>query len=149
MSKGVKVIDRGLKRIIGTVNALKKAPVAAVGIIENKTDRSGDELTNAQIGTFHEFGTGNMPERSFLRSTIVENQSKINEMLRKADQQMIEGKLSPEIAVGRVGATVATWVKKKILSNIPPRTKPEGGIMLVDTGQLVGSISWDLRKDKK
>lgn len=133
------------------ISDLKNQPVAAVGIIEAKTERK-DELTNAEVGRIHEFGApaANIPERSFLRSTVMEKQGEINSMLAKAEDQIVMKGMNPKTAIGRVAATAATWVKQKILSNIPPHTKPAGGKMLVDTGQLVNSVSWELRgKDGK
>jgi hypothetical protein len=58
----------GLEKIIA---ALGKSPMARVGIL-GSSPRSDSDLTNAQVGACHEFGTSKLPERSFLRIPIQE-----------------------------------------------------------------------------
>ncbi len=64
---------RGLDKL---VKALKKeAPKGRVGILGDsavrQTVNGQPALTNAQIGSFHEFGTGTAPRRSFLREPMI------------------------------------------------------------------------------
>lgn len=60
----------GLDNII---KSLKNDYVLRVGILgsnaKNKHDKDSG-LTNAEIGTFHEFGTSKMPRRSFLEDSL-------------------------------------------------------------------------------
>lgn len=63
------------KKIDDLVRSLKKDYVLKVGIIGSKAKTSHDKdsgLTNAEVGSFHEFGLGNMPKRSFLEMPVRE-----------------------------------------------------------------------------
>lgn len=73
----------GLDKIMKALGG--KAPRARVGILGDKVTRGANEegsekskagATNAEIGAAHEFGTSNLPQRSFLRIPISENLAK-------------------------------------------------------------------------
>lgn len=64
----------GLEKIL---KALKgKPPIARVGILGKSAAREGGGINNATIGAAHEFGTSNLPIRSFLRVPIADNLQK-------------------------------------------------------------------------
>lgn len=65
----------GLEKLL---KALKnsKPPKVKIGILGAKANRSGSELTNADIGAMHEFGTTSLPQRSFLRVPLADNLKK-------------------------------------------------------------------------
>ena len=57
------------------IKSLKDNYTLRVGIIGSKAKASHDKnsknsLTNAELGTFHEFGTSKMPRRSFLEDSL-------------------------------------------------------------------------------
>lgn len=71
----VKASLDGLNKIL---KGLKTDKVLRVGIIgaKAKAQHDGESgLTNAEIGTFHEFGTSKMPQRSFLEKPLKEHLS--------------------------------------------------------------------------
>lgn len=59
----------GLAELAKILETSKKT--IKVGIIGDKTSRD-DKLTNAEIGLYHEYGTENLPMRSFLRLPLAE-----------------------------------------------------------------------------
>jgi hypothetical protein len=65
----IELKDKGLKQLM---RAFKEhMPTARVGILGSKDHRSqGDANSNATIGAAHEYGTEELPERSFLRMPI-------------------------------------------------------------------------------
>lgn len=104
-----------------------------------------------ELAAVHEFGSrdGRIPERSFLRSTFRDRKEDLTKFLTKIAKQIIADKLSPEDALGQLGLWGAAQVKNQITKqDIPPplsaRTIQRKGSTkpLVDTGQLVNSISW-------
>jgi hypothetical protein len=61
----------GLDKLIKALGAT--LPVVKVGILGDKNVRNGKNPSNATVGAFHEFGTENLPIRSFLRVPIGEH----------------------------------------------------------------------------
>lgn len=102
--------NKGLKAIIDTLN--EKMPKAKVGIIGAKNGRvpsekrvsktkvnlpmgnssvgSNDTVTNSIIGAKHEFGDHTVPQRSFLRTPIIENFQKYLEKAGAFNQKSFE-----------------------------------------------------------
>ena len=70
MDKSIKADLSGVDKLI---RSLKGEYVLRVGLIGSKGTGQHDGesgKTNAEIGTFHEFGTGKMPRRSFLEDSL-------------------------------------------------------------------------------
>lgn len=67
---------------------LKEPYKVRIGIIGSKAEAAHDSksgLTNVEIGTFHEFGTKKMPQRSFLMMPL---QEKLSEEIPKVKKQI-------------------------------------------------------------
>lgn len=66
----------GLKAVLKAIKG--KPPIARVGILGNNAARSDGKggPNNATIGSWHEFGTSQLPVRSFLRVPISEKLGK-------------------------------------------------------------------------
>lgn len=127
---------------------LKRGPFVKVGFPAESSetgdlhtgDLGGGKATVVEIAIFHEFGTVNMPERSFIRSSFDERKRE-NESLTRRLAFRIYGGMSVEKALDILGIKIINDQKRKIQSNIPPITK-EGGTMLIDTGQMINSITF-------
>lgn len=80
---GIKANLDGLNKLVKT---LKEDYFVRVGIIgtEAKTQHEGSSLTNAEIGTFHEFGSDKLSQRSFLEKPLREKLNFKNSAFRKA-----------------------------------------------------------------
>jgi hypothetical protein len=129
----------------------KQVPIATPG--------GKEALDNVTLAVIHEFGTKGVPERSFIRSAFDKNRPRYEEMSRRLVTAMYEGKVDEKSALGILGLSVATDIKLGITtgSGIAPADAPRtiarkaakgsstsglGPRTLVDTGQLVGAVSW-------
>lgn len=154
------VIDKGYKDIKKEIIALSKEPKVAVGIVESKTERESREAgntssipTNAQIGSWHEFGRGHNHERSFMRAGLADNQQELNSFIDKITHQIMTLKISSKKALGLLGQLATTFIKKKITSGLKPDLDPnyakrkgkKKNKPLIDTGQLLNSITYEVR----
>lgn len=137
------VIDRdhGWARATRRLVSLEDADVT-VGV---HADAGADLATIAAV---HEFGSadGDIPERSFLRSTADERRRRYAEQLAQAAGRMVDGQ--PQgTAIRAVGEAMAEDVRRKIASGIDPANDPETaerkghGRTLIETGELLRSIT--------
>lgn len=126
----------------------------AVGIHEDAgKHKKSDGYTVAQIGAINEYGSDGerIPERSFIRSTLGENQKTYKKHLIKALRRIMSGATGRQF-MGRLGQLVQNDIQNKIVSlRTPPNAestiaKKKTTNPLVDTGQLVNSIKWKYLK---
>lgn len=101
----VSLNDKVLKEFIEAYSG--KIPVARVGILgasvrSPSSDKEEKEPpTNAEIGSYHEFGTSKMPRRSFLKEPIMNH---FEEYLVKASRDFkISSNLDPERFMRKIG----------------------------------------------
>jgi hypothetical protein len=141
----------------------------------------GSDLSVAEIAAVNEFGTedGHIPERSFLRSTFDEEREGLADLGRELFAKILFDGMKAETALGQMGTRLASAVRDKIRSNIPPLNAPSTALRkamkgrtkrlfskapktlgqglaqvgavavvktLIDTGRLLGSITWALVK---
>lgn len=78
----------------------------------------------AEVALWNEFGTRFIPERSFIRSAIDENQGLINAWREEAISKIIAGKWTVEKALDALGFRIQVLVQNKIRSNVPPPNAP-------------------------
>jgi hypothetical protein len=105
--------------------------------------------TNAEIGSIHEFGGENMPERSFLRVTLDKNGAEYAAMARKLSKLVIDGRIDSQRALGLLGEkikadVVAMFNANAIRPDISEATKKAKGstTVLIDTGSLKQAIDY-------
>lgn len=123
-----KIVDRdlGWKELLQRTREVKNSYVE-VGIFDSgkgAEDRGGG-LTNAELGTIHEFGTddGRIPSRSFARSTFDEKRQELINLGQKLIGAVVGGAMETKSALDILGATLATEMKKKITTG-PPLPPP-------------------------
>ena len=130
---------------------LKTKSFIKVGIIGDRSGRQS-RLTNAQVGMFHEFGTTNIPKRSFLYEPITENLDKelakqniLNkETLSKTVKTGSKTEVLKKIAIvaeSIVAQAFATGGYGKWTPWKNPHYQNNTGMLLVDSQQLRNSIS--------
>ena len=139
----VTVKDRGLKDVVARIKAAKDIRVT-VGV-------HGDgEL--ATYAAANEFGTEDIPERSFLRRTVDTRRADIATVIEKSFEQVVAGRLTPEAAGARLGAWVQAAVRKTIQSHVPPPNAPAtiakkgSSATLIDEGRLRQGITFNVEK---
>ncbi len=172
MAKRTGVIDRdlGMKAIVKELGKLSKKPYVAIGVqgtsalAAKKGSGGPTRATVVDVATFHEFGVPadspdkTIPERSFIRSTRDENDSKYQAQLEVFGKELTDprSQMTVEKALTTLGMEVQKDVQNKFNDNDWPELKdptrggknPEGGAKpLIDTGQLRQSIRYQVVKD--
>lgn len=147
--------DLGLNRIIRTLNKDLDGVVVKVGVqAKDKAVRrgKGGSIRNtdqplAVIAAIHEFGLGDMPQRSFLRSAYDENLPMIDKMIQRVANGAVFG-LGTNAALNQLGNVVQGMVQRKIVDgpfvpNSPATIKrKKSSKPLIDTGHLRQSIRY-------
>lgn len=151
--------DLGLNRIIRTLNKNLDGVVVKVGVqAKDKAVRrgKGGSIRNtdqplAVIAAIHEFGLGDMPQRSFLRSAYDENLPMIDKMIQRVANGAVFG-LGTNAALNRLGNVVQGMVQRKIVDgpfvpNSPATIKrKKSSKPLIDTGHLRQSIRYVIER---
>lgn len=123
---------------------------AKVGVIGQTAAADHGGLTNAELAAVHEFGTrdGRIPERSFIRGAFRDRREKLEAMLRRQVKGILSLQLTADQALGQLALFGAGAIKTYIthegtFAALAPSTIEAKGSSkpLVDTGQLVGSIT--------
>ena len=114
-----------------------------VGLPQGSNDYP-DGTSVIMVGAVHEFGSSRVPERSFLRSTVIEKKRDYKALFRKLTFKIIKGDIDARTALGLIGLAVQTDVQDKITDiDSPPLVYREGN-PLVDTGHLRQSITFEV-----
>lgn len=151
--------DLGLNRIIRTLNKDLDGVVVKVGVqAKDKAVRrgKGGSICNtdqplAVIAAIHEFGLGDMPQRSFLRSAYDENLPMIDKMIQRVANGAVFG-LGTNAALNQLGNVVQGMVQRKIVDgpfvpNSPATIKrKKSSRPLIDTGHLRQSIRYVIER---
>jgi phage gpG-like protein len=146
-----------LKSFTANINEMQKM-IARVGIIDDaKNNRDDDELTNAEIGAKHEFGSivERIPRRSFLKDPFSIKQDETFAKIKNVVTNDIQSKKTAHeiyTNIGLVGESLVveafategfgTW---KPLSQTTIQKKKSDKI-LFDTGQLSRAITSDVQE---
>lgn len=154
----VRVQDKGLDEL--TKRLTKLPPAVTVGVHAAQGDKvrqDSSDITVAEVAAIHEFGLGDVPERSWLRAFVDENEERLRKMLSASMKQVAQGKLTDVQAMERFGLAVVGMIKKRIVAGIDPELKPKtkkrkeqltGGpkeTPLILYSQFISSILHELR----
>lgn len=130
-----------------------KEAFVSIGVHEG-AGQYPDGTSVVEVALWNEFGTRSIPERSFIRSTIDENEGLINSWREEMLKKLIDDDWTVEKALEAIGFRIQTLIQNKIKSNVPPPNAPstlkhkqrEGtsGGTLIDTGLLLRSISYQV-----
>lgn len=94
---------KGLDQLLKALKA--PPPNSRIGVLGGNNARQKDKAaTNATIGAAHEFGTENMPQRSFLRVPLTDNLNK-----RIESSGLLDADVMKEVI--KVGSVIP-WLKK-------------------------------------
>lgn len=120
--------------------------VAKVGVFSG-VEADGTSL--ADVLAFQEFGTETVPERRPIRTTFETKRAELARICEAAAKRVVLHGMPVAKAVGLIGAWGASAVKATITeSDLPPPLAPAtveakgSSKPLVDTGRLVGAITW-------
>lgn len=148
----VQDIDHGWKELEQRLNALSSTAHVLVGVqgASGDAQHRDSEMTVAELASIHEFGLG-VPERSFLRSTMDENEGQLLRLASQLGQGVIDGKFSQQQALGLLGTKAQGLVVEKIREHIDPPNAPStvkqkgSSTPLIDSAQLVQAITYEVR----
>jgi len=137
--------DEAIKRLEEIAKSLKTPGSVLVGLPKGSNDYP-DGTSVIMVGVVHEFGSPSrgIPQRSFLRSTIVEQRSKYKSLMKKLTRQFVSGKITSEKMMGLLGLKLQTDVREKITDIKEPALKSREGNPLIDTGHLRQSIVFEV-----
>ena len=148
---GVKITDKdnGYRQVLTNVRSLR-GTVVRVGVNEEMhVARNGNAsgLTNAALGAIHEFGLGHVPQRSFIRAWIDENQRGVMRWLKEHLYRALMGR---EAWADNFGKYVVEGIRARINLGIPPPLEDETvrrkghATPLIESEQLVKAIEYDV-----
>ena len=134
----------------GTVNKSERISqkTASARVKAAKANASANSLTVLDVGTIHEFGLGNVPERSFIRGWADENKEKNAKTISLLMRSVAQGKRTAEDAANIIGLRFVGEIQRRMRDRIPPPLKPAtiarkgSDVPLIDTGQLRSSIQY-------
>ena len=101
-----------------------------------------------EVAAWNEFGTEDIPERSFLRTTIAENRAKYQAEFKKAYLEAIQGGMNLRAAAGFIGNVARDDIKRKIETikdpgNAPSTIAKKGfDNPLIETKKMLNSVQW-------
>ncbi len=75
-----------------------------------------------KIAHAHEYGTGKLPERSFIRASFDAEQEQLGEIVSGAVNKVLSNQMTPDAAANSIGAQAAQLVQNYIDDN---RVKPQ------------------------
>lgn len=144
-------IKRSPENAIKELNAIAKRMsgpnTVKVGLPKGSNDYP-DGISVIMVGAVHEFGSpvNNVPQRSFLRSTVQEKRREYKQMFSKLADKMISGKMTMLNALQLIGLKVQSDVQQKIGEGIDPPLQYREGTPLIDTGHLRQSITYQVEE---
>lgn len=126
-----------------------------VGLLANTTGTYGDGTSALDVGTFHEYGAGSIPQRSFVRAPFVIKAKQIRARIRAEFERILTQGATAETSLGRIGIEAQNIAKGAFTTlgygtwpDIKQATKDAKGSdqALIDTGILRGSIHFRVNK---
>lgn len=132
-----------------------------VGVLASAGHHADSGITMAELAAVHEYGSpaNGIPERSFLRKTMDLRAQETKEKIREVTRAYVEGRVTLAQAMGILGQWTVAQVRLTITSQLvrPRLDESEAGrrtiekkgssVTLVDTGQLLGSISYAVESE--
>lgn len=146
----VSVVDKGWQPLRKALKELKGPQSVKAGVFGDGKQRTDGSVKNLDLALIHEFGTETIPARSFVLSTFQAKRREYVTALRGMIGQIYRGKLPIAKALGQLGARMASDMRRRIRDGLEPPLKAAtiarkgSSVPLVDTGQLLNSLSWKL-----
>jgi len=132
-----------------------KDSVVKAGILaKDGSENHSEGITVFQIGMIHEFGVPekNIPRRSFIRVPIENNIKEITKLIENNHRLVLEKGMQTKVALDLIGIKAQNVIKESFRNNnwkanSRATIKRKGSSRpLINTGQLIGSISYIVEK---
>lgn len=149
---GVKVTDRITSDGVKFQKMLKELAEkeVRVGFQQGKaTDENGTDICD--IAAWNELGTVHIPARPFLRQSVDDNLSKINNFLQEKKKDLVRG-INAEQVLKEIGIFQKDLIQEKITDgdfapNAESTVKKKGSSKpLIDTGRMRQSVNYEIKK---
>lgn len=153
-SGDVRIDDSRWRKLLAGVKGMGRAHVR-VGILASKGGRSrhsdSSPLTLVDIAFVHEYGSGPIPERSFIRSTFA-NAPWLASFTAALARKVVTDGMPLRQALSILGERGVAEVRRNVTEGpgIAPPLKPEtvarkgSDRPLVDTGRLMNALSYEV-----
>ena len=143
----VKSPTKAIREIEKINRSMKGSDSVKVGLPKDSNDYP-DGTSVIMVGAVHEFGSPkrNVPQRSYLRSTVQEKRREYKRLFAKLAKKIIQGKFSKKQALELIGLQVQTDVRQKITDLKDPPLVYREGNPLIDTGHLRQSIVYKVEE---
>ena len=149
----VRFKDAGLVRLRGVLLELQVLDLTIGFQGESGAQLYPETLVSvAQVALFQEYGTEDIPARSFLRKAVFSNRKAISAVARREVQAAIKGSKSPVEALSEIGQFAADKIVARIRSGnfkaLAPSTVAKKGHArpLIDSKLMMNSVSWAVRR---
>lgn len=132
----------------------KGKPGIRVGFPNARVTYPKTKVPVVNVAFWNEFGTKNIPERSFLRSTMIAHNSYKAE-IRKIGKGVFKSAKNATVELEKLGAKAVGDIQKTITDvRIPPNAASTAEIKrsrnpLIDTGFLRSSVTYELITKKE
>ena len=145
--------DRGYKALMRRVQKAARGRTVKVGLLSGDgAEPAGDgDKSLLDVATFHEFGIGNNPERSFVRAWFDENINEHKALERKLAESVVKGQNTIESALEKMGLLLSATMQMRIRGGISPanaestiRRKGSSTPLIGESGSLVANISHEV-----
>lgn len=150
-------IIKGMDSVVAGVDEwLKKVKeFDSKNVMIGVTGKTNGERGNALLMAVHEYGTqdGRIPERRPIRLTIDNNADKYARRFQQGLDNVLKDEMSTDTALKSIGEEAAGDVKITIMNGLTPpladstvrARKDNSDTPLYDTGELVNSITYEVR----
>ncbi|EMX0849892.1 hypothetical protein AAF302_001116 [Pluralibacter gergoviae] len=150
--RGGTKLARALHRKLMAFSSVSRV---SVGLPAGSGDHDGIPLV--VIGAVQEFGSadGHIPERSFLRVPIRQNQDNLRKAFATLAKKVASGELSSFQMLSQIGARAVGYCQEAISEGIAPANAPStverkgSSTPLIDTGALRQAITYVVDNGKE
>ncbi len=149
--KSMSTVTDGVKEWTNVIKGIDSKNVL-VGVIGTTDGERG----NAMLMAVHEYGTedGKIPERRPIRLTMENNSAKYAQRFQQAIDKALRDEIDIDTALRSIGEECAGDVKITVMNGLTPPLAPstvrarknKSDTPLYDTGELVNSITYEVRK---
>jgi hypothetical protein len=151
VSVHVRDTDHGYDALVKRVFEFER-PRIEVGILEEDGAAphggGGDPVTIIEVAVWNEFGTENIPARSFIREWFDTHESELRVALKALMISVVRGQRTKEQILELLGQMAVGQIQERISEGIPPENAPAtvarkgSSTPLVNTGVLRSSVSY-------
>lgn len=146
--------DEVWRRMLRSIEAASSNATVEVGILAEAGEHDGG-ISMIELAAIHEFGSpaAGIPQRSFIRATAERTTGELATMCGKLVTEFVQGTMPIERQLGKLGAwftgQIRQTIKKRLTTGPEAQANAESTVRakgsslpLVDTGRLLGSLTW-------